>query len=196
MKINNPEFEKSAYRYEDFPRNNKPEFAFSGRSNVGKSSLINSLVNRKKLARTSSTPGKTQCINFYNIDNKFYLVDLPGYGFAKVPKKVKDEWAELIDEYLYNRRNLYGVIQIVDSRHKPTKDDQLMMDWLVKSNLPTILVATKVDKISRNKRKRQKSLIIENLNLSDKFNFTFFSAETGEGKNKIFSFIKGLIEEN
>ena len=196
MKIKNPEFEKSAYSFEDFPHTRKPEFAFSGRSNVGKSSLINTLVNRKKLARTSSTPGKTQCINFYNMDNKFYLVDLPGYGFAKVPDKVKDEWAELIDDYLYNRRNLFGLIQLVDARHKPTEDDQLMVDWLKETGLPTIIVATKVDKIKRSKRNKQENLIISTLDIAKvDIEFTFFSAKTGEGKNKVSGFIHRLLDE-
>ena len=196
MKINNPEFEKSAYSYEDYPRTQKPEFAFSGRSNVGKSSLINTLVNRKKMARISSTPGKTQCINFYNIDNKFYLVDLPGYGFARVPDKVKDEWAELIDDYLYNRRNLDGLIQLVDSRHKPTNEDQMMVDWLKETGLPTIVVATKVDKLKRSQRNKKENLIISTLDLARKdIEFTFFSAKTGEGKNRVMAFIQRLLEE-
>ncbi|MFW5998486.1 MAG: ribosome biogenesis GTP-binding protein YihA/YsxC [bacterium] len=194
MKIKKTEFKKSAYDYTQFPRHSKPEIAFSGRSNVGKSSLINTLVNRKKLARISSTPGKTQSINFYNIDNNFYLVDLPGYGFAKVPEKVKDDWAQLIEDYLYDRRNLSGIIQIVDSRHKPTKDDRQMLDWLINSDLSVMLVATKVDKISRNQRKKQKKIILNTLNLTEKFNFTFFSSKTGEGKKKVLGFIQSLIE--
>lgn len=196
MKIKNPVFEKSAYSFEEFPHTRKPEFAISGRSNVGKSSLINTLVNRKKLARISSTPGKTQSINFYNIDNKFYLVDLPGYGFAKVPDNVKEEWAELIDDYLYNRRNLFGIIQIIDSRHKPTQEDQMMVDWLKETGIPAFIAATKVDKISRNKRKKQEELIINTLNIDQEFGFTFFSAKTGEGKKKVIGFIQNLFDEN
>src|SRR5690554_4522735 len=126
MKVKNPQFITSAYNYDGFPDHNWLEFAFAGRSNVGKSSLINKLLNRKKLARTSSDPGRTQSINFYNIDDRFFLVDLPGYGFARVPEQVKDEWGRLINDYLVNRSQLAAVIQIVDARHKPTADDQNM----------------------------------------------------------------------
>src|SRR6056297_3964958 len=152
MKINNPEFVISAYGYEDYPDHNKAEIAFAGRSNVGKSSLINMLVRRNKLARTSSRPGRTQSINFYSINNKFYFVDLPGYGFARVPDKVKEKWRELVNNYLYERKNLQAIVQIVDARHKPSSDDQMMVEWLKSVELPFIVVATKVDKLSKNKR--------------------------------------------
>ncbi len=193
MKISNPRFVTSAYSYQDYPRHPRPEFAFAGKSNVGKSSLINKLVNRKKLARASSKPGRTQSINFYNIDERFYFVDLPGYGFARVPDSVREEWSELIDDYLYNRENLAGIIQIVDARHKPTEEDCMMVDWLLASSLPTMIVATKVDKISRGKRKKQKDKIKETLNLPSDIDFTFFSAQTGEGKKQINGFIMGLL---
>ena len=195
MKANNPRFVTSAYNYEDFPRHRLPEFAFSGRSNVGKSSLINKLINRKKLAKTSSTPGKTQSINFYNIDNRLYLVDLPGYGFAKVPEKLKDEWAELIDSYLHERRNLAGIIQIIDVRHKPTEDDQLMVEWLKEVSLPTIIVATKVDKLSNNQRYQKEKIIKETLDLSDDIELVYFSAKTGTGKNHISNFIQEVSKK-
>ncbi len=191
MKVNTAEFVKSAYNYEQFPRHSLPEIAFSGKSNVGKSSMINTLVNRKKLAKISSTPGKTQSINFYNLDNKFYLVDLPGYGFAKVPDKVKEHWAELIEDYLYNRENLRGIVQIVDVRHKPTEDDKLMVDWINAVNIPALIVATKVDKISRGKRKQKKQLIKNQLDYNNEI--VFFSAKNGEGRKKISSFIMNLV---
>lgn len=193
MKINNPQFVVSAYSYRDYPRHSLPEFAFSGRSNVGKSALINTLLNQKKLAKVSSKPGRTQSINFYNIGDRFYLVDLPGYGFARVPDHVRQEWGELINDYLYNRENLYGLIQIVDARHKPTDDDQMMIDWLKATGLPTMIAATKVDKLSRSKRKPQKQLILETLEPESDMKFTFFSAKTGEGKKTVSKFIYDLI---
>lgn len=193
MKINNPRFVTSAYNSEDYPYHPKPEFAFAGKSNVGKSSLINKLLNRKKLARTSSQPGRTQSINFYNIDDRFYFVDLPGYGFARVPDKVREEWGELIDDYLYNRKNLKGIIQIVDVRHKPTEEDCMMVDWLLAADFSTMIVATKVDKISRGKRKKQQQMIMETLKLPSDIDFTFFSAKTGEGKKQISGFIMNHI---
>ncbi|MGM0369337.1 MAG: ribosome biogenesis GTP-binding protein YihA/YsxC [Bacillota bacterium] len=194
MKINNPQFSRSATKPKDYPYHTFPEIALAGRSNVGKSSLINNLVNHKKLARTSSKPGKTQTINFYQIDNKFYFVDLPGYGFAKVPQEVKDEWGVMIETYLFNRRNLEGVIFLVDARHKPTEDDQMMYDWLLEMKLPTLVVATKIDKVKRSNRKKQEKIIKEELGLTEFTDFTFFSAETGAGKNQVFKFIDQVID--
>ncbi|MFW5992364.1 MAG: ribosome biogenesis GTP-binding protein YihA/YsxC [Halanaerobiaceae bacterium] len=190
MKVNKVEFITSAYSTEDYPRHNLPEFAFSGRSNVGKSSLINCLVNRKKLARISSSPGRTQSINFYRVNNELCLVDFPGYGFARVPEEVKERWQQLINDYLFNRVNLHGIIQIIDARHKPTADDTMMIDWIRSVGLPAIIAATKVDKLSGNQRKKQENVIKKTLQLKeDDISFTFFSAETGEGKNNISSFI-------
>src|SRR5690554_4174336 len=181
VKFSNPRFEISAYSSKDFPAHNNREVAFSGRSNVGKSSMINKLTNNNKLARTSSQPGRTQSINFYNIDDRFYLVDLPGYGFARVPKKLKDKWSILIDDYLHNRENLAGIIQIVDARHKPSREDQMMVNWLMETGIPTLIVATKADKISRGQRAKQEKLIRETLALRAGVPFCFFSAKTGEG---------------
>lgn len=194
MKINNPQFICSAAKQEDYPYHMLPEIALAGRSNVGKSSLINRLVNHKKLARTSSKPGKTQTINFFQMDQKFCFVDLPGYGFAKVPDHVKDEWGAMIETYLFNRRNLEGVILLVDARHKPTNDDQMMYDWLLEMRVPTIVVATKVDKVKKSKRQQQKKLIKETLQLTDFTRFMFFSAETGTGKREIFEFINQFVD--
>jgi GTP-binding protein len=194
MQISNAEFYKSVYKYEDCPRLQQPEVAFSGRSNVGKSSLINRITRQKKLARTSNTPGRTQSLNYFNIDDKFYLVDLPGYGFANVPQKVKDDWAELIDTYLNYRENLIGVVQIIDSRHKPTKDDKMMVEWLQASGLSYLIVATKVDKISNNKKAKQKKLIYKELNLIEEDNFTFFSAQSGEGSKEVYEYLDFLMQ--
>ena len=195
MKIKNPQFVVSAYDYEDYPYHNNPEFAFAGRSNVGKSSLINMLVNKNKLARTSSTPGRTQSINFFNIDNRFYFVDLPGYGFAKVPKEVKDEWGEMINDYLHNRYNLSGIIMIVDARHKPSKDDQTMLEWIRATGLKKMVVATKADKLNNNKKKKQRKLIKKELNLSDDDNFCLVSAKKAMGRKEIFGFIRDIMQE-
>ncbi|AZO94229.1 ribosome biogenesis GTP-binding protein YihA/YsxC [Halocella sp. SP3-1] len=194
MRFKNPVFISSAYSNNDYPQHNFPEIAFSGRSNVGKSSMINKLLNRNKLARTSSQPGRTQSINFFNIDDRFVLVDLPGYGFAKVPLKVKKEWGRLIDDYLYNRTNLVGIVQIIDARHKPTKDDFMMVNWLKDTGIPTIIAATKVDKLKKSQQSKQKKLIRETLQLAEDMDFCFFSAKTGEGKDQIFNFIVDLIE--
>jgi len=194
MKINNAEFYKSVYKYEQCPRLRQPEVAFSGRSNVGKSSLINRITNQKKLARTSNTPGRTQSLNYYNIDDKFYLVDLPGYGFADVPQKVKEEWGELIDSYLQYRENLAGIVQIIDARHKPTKDDKMMVEWLKASGLSFLIAATKADKLSNNKRLKQKKIIYKELMISKEDNFVFFSAKTGEGSRAVCSYLDELLE--
>ncbi len=194
MKINNPEFVKSAHTIEDYPYNTLPEIAFAGRSNVGKSSMINKVLNRKGLARTSSKPGHTRSINFYNIDNNFFLVDLPGYGFAKVSNEEKDKWSMLIDDYLHYRENLAGLVMIVDSRHKPTEQDKVMLNWIREVNIPKIIAATKADKISNNKKAKQKKVIKNTLDLRADESFTFFSAKSGEGKKEIFSFINHIIK--
>ena len=189
MKINNPEFVTSAREPEDYPFHEFPEIALAGRSNVGKSALINKITNRKKLAYTSSTPGKTQSINFYRIDSYFYFVDLPGYGFAKVSKKEKEKWGEMIETYLFKRYNLAGVIFLVDSRHEPTEDDLMMYKWLVEMKMPTLIAATKVDKLKRSQRRPQEKLIKEKFRLTDESFFTFFSAKNGEGKKEVIKFI-------
>lgn len=194
MQITNAKFYKSVFKFEDCPQLRQPEVAFSGRSNVGKSSLINRITKQKKLARTSNTPGRTQSLNYYNIDDKFYLVDLPGYGFANVPKKVKEDWAELIDDYLHYRENLLGIVQIIDARHKPTKDDKMMVEWLKASGLSFLIAATKVDKISNNKRAKQKKVIYKELQLDKNDNFIFFSAETGEGIYAVYNYLEDLLE--
>lgn len=194
MNLTKAEFYKSIYNYEDCPRLQQPEVAFSGRSNVGKSSLINRITKKKKLARTSNTPGRTQSLNYYNIDDKFFLVDLPGYGFASVPQKVKDDWAELIDTYLNYRENLVGIVQIIDARHKPTKDDKMMVEWLKASGLSFLIVATKVDKISNNKKAKQKKIIYQELGLDSDSKFTFFSAQTGAGSKNIYQYLNFLME--
>lgn len=193
MKFKNARFVTSAYDPGDFPRNDLPEFAFSGRSNVGKSSMINKLLKQKKLAHTSSTPGRTQCINFYDVEGRLYFVDLPGYGFARVPDEVREEWNELINHYLYNRRNLYGVIQIIDIRHKPTADDRMMVEWLKGTGLPFIVAATKLDKISRTKHQQRYQNLLKQLELKEK-DLVLFSAQNGQGRGKLLAFIQRELE--
>jgi len=193
LKIINPEFVKSAHTIEDYPYNNLPEIAFAGRSNVGKSTMINTVLNRKGLARTSSKPGHTRSINFFDIDNKFYLVDLPGYGFAKVSEEEKEKWQSLINDYLHYRANLKGIVMIVDARHKPTGQDQMMLNWIREFRIPKIIAATKADKLSNNEKAKQKKVIKNTLGLIEEEKFTFFSAKTAEGKKSIFSFINQII---
>lgn len=196
MKVSNPRFVTSVFSSQDYPVHNYLEIVFSGRSNVGKSSMINKLLKKNKLARTSSQPGRTQSINFFNIDDKFFLVDLPGYGFAKAPKKLKEEWTYLIDDYLHNRPNIAGIVQIVDARHKPSKEDQMMVNWLMSTGIPTLIVATKVDKISRGQRAKQENLIRDSLTLNEDIPFCFFSAKTGEGVYLVGNFILDIIDKD
>ncbi len=194
MKINNPEYDRSAVYPKDYPFHYLPEIALAGRSNVGKSSLINKVINRKKMAFTSSKPGKTQTINFYKMDNYFYFVDLPGYGFARVSKEDKEQWGIMIEDYLNTRSNLEAVLLIVDARHKPTKDDQQMLYWIREMNMPALVIATKVDKLKRSQMKKQEKMIKKTLGLNQFSPFTLFSAETGQGKNEIFKFIDQFVD--
>ncbi len=196
MKFKNASFIKSAYSKSEFPHHRYPEFAFSGRSNVGKSSLINKLVNQKNLARVSSTPGHTQCINFFNVNNEFCLVDLPGYGFARVPDEVKEDWQELINDYLYERYLLSGVVQIIDARHEPTKEDIMMIDWLESTSLPAIIAATKADKLSGNQLNSQKKIIQKTLEPAPGIDFTFFSTKTGRGLKEVRRFILDILNSS
>jgi GTP-binding protein len=155
MKITSAEFIKSATAPEHYPKDHRPEIAFMGRSNVGKSSLINSLLGVKGLARTSSTPGRTQLINFFLINQAFYFVDLPGYGYARVPAEIKQEWGPMVEKYLATRKNLVLSIAITDSRHNPSKLDLMMKEWLEARQKPFIVVATKADKLSSNQLNKQ-----------------------------------------
>ena len=151
MIVINPKFEISAVKPSQYPKNNLPEIVLVGKSNVGKSSFINTMINRKKLARTSSEPGKTRQINFYNIDNLFYFVDLPGYGYSKMSKKEQEQVGKFIEEYLFNRNEITLVIFLIDIRHNPTENDKLMYDYIIRSGLPCIILANKADKIAPSK---------------------------------------------
>ena len=165
MKIRSAEFILSASSPWQFPPPTLPEIAFAGRSNVGKSTLINSLLNRKKLVKTSSTPGKTQLINFFNINDKFHFVDLPGYGFAKVPENVRKQWQRLIESYLQERESLRNVVLIVDSRHRITTQDRQLKEWLDYYERPVIIVASKVDKLKRGQIQKHLKIIRQDLAL-------------------------------
>ena len=188
MKINKSDFVISAVRKKQYPADGLPEVAFVGRSNVGKSSLINTIINRKNLARTSGKPGKTQTINFYLINDNFHLVDLPGYGFAKVSRDIKEKWAEFIEEYLNDRPNLVGIIQLIDLRHPPTEDDLMMFDWLKHLGIPFLLVATKADKISRGQHLKHKKIIREKLMINNE-DIQLYSAEDKAGKDEVLNWI-------
>lgn len=193
MKILSAEFKGSFGNLTQLPSNQLPEIAFAGRSNVGKSSLINCLLNRKKLALTSSTPGKTRTLNYYRINNQFYFVDLPGYGFAKVPKTERAAWKKLIESYLINHRFIKGVIQIIDSRHGFTQLDYEMLKWLSNQTLPVLVVATKVDKLPNSKAVSILSLIEKS---AEGFGFPGivpFSALTKQGKSEIWKSINALL---
>lgn len=190
MNVNQVELVISAVRKAQHPNESLPEFAFAGRSNVGKSSLINRLVNRKKLARTSSSPGKTATINFYRVENRLFLVDLPGYGYAKVSWAERQKWADMINEYLQVRRELKGMLLLVDARHKPTKDDCTMFEWICQSGLDYRVVATKTDKISKTAAQENKRVICETLGIDDENRVILFSAKTGLGRDEIWEYIE------
>ena len=165
MRIHSAEFLLSASTKRQFPAETLPEIAFAGRSNVGKSTLINSLLNRKKLVKTSATPGKTQLINFFKVNDKFYFVDLPGYGYAKVPENVRRKWQTLVEDYLSERKTLRNVVLIIDSRHNPTIQDRQLLEWLKYFQRPSLIVASKIDKLKRGQVKNHLQKIRNNLSI-------------------------------
>ena len=174
------------------PDTGRPEVAFAGKSNVGKSSLINGLMNRKALARTSSQPGKTQTINFYNVNEAIYLVDLPGYGYAKVSQSEKEKWGKMIEKYLHTSKNLKAVFLLVDIRHEPSANDKMMYDWIVHNGFEPIIIATKLDKIKRSQVQKNVKQIKEGLNLRPGSSIIPFSAETKQGREEIWALIDEL----
>ena len=184
MNIHNVQFEISAVGDKQYPTKNFPEIAMVGRSNVGKSSLINKTLNRKNFARVSSKPGKTATINFYNLDNSLYLVDLPGYGYAKVSKQEKQRWGEMIQQYLDERETLERIFLLVDARHKPSEDDMMMLEWIRYYEKPFSVIATKADKLKPSQREDAFALICDCLGI-EKEDLIIFSAETGEGREKV-----------
>lgn len=188
-KIQSVRFLKSAVSSEQYPQHSFPEIAFIGRSNVGKSSLLNTLVHKKNVARVSNTPGRTQTINFFVVDDIACFVDLPGYGFAKVPEEIHRQWQPMIETYLRRREQLRSVVLIVDARHAPSKQDMLMWEWLRASQIPTIIVVTKIDKIPKTKRAGQMNMIRESLNVEPSQTMLEFSALTGEGVQTLWQAI-------
>ncbi len=195
MKIRSCEFMISAVSPKQYPEDEIPEIALAGRSNVGKSSLINMLLNRKKLARTSSTPGKTQTINFYKINNEFHFVDLPGYGYAKVSKSSKEEWGKIIETYLTTRDKLVEVVQLIDIRHKPTQQDIQMYNWIRHFGYKGIIVATKLDKIKRSQRQKHISEIRKALDMSKDDILIPVSSMNREGKEILWETIANTFVE-
>ena len=180
------EFIKSAFKEEHYPSPDKPEVAFAGKSNVGKSSLLNTLVNQRKLARTSSTPGRTQALNFFRFGKTLYLVDLPGYGFAKVPTNVKKSWGLMVEDYLRTRKNLKAVVVILDIRRDPSAGDKDLINWLNHYNIEPILVFTKADKISRQQTKRRANLITSGLEGVSFSEPVIFSSHTRQGVTELW----------
>jgi GTP-binding protein len=193
MKIQKAEFLKSVYPGDDYPAGRNPEVAFAGRSNVGKSSLINTLVNRKGLAKTSSTPGKTQSINFYLVNRSLCLVDLPGYGYAKVPEQKRRRWSPLIEDYCRNRENLRAVVVIIDARIDPTPLDLSLIQWLRDLSMPALIVLTKTDKLSKNKQAQARQQAAEAIAI-EPAQICTFSAQTGQGKKELWQKILHFID--
>lgn len=193
MKIKSVELVISAVRKSQYPTDNLPEFLMVGRSNVGKSSFINTIINRKNYARTSSNPGKTQTINFYLINEEFYLVDAPGYGYARMSKKRKQKFGLMMEDYLTNRPQLKQVFMLIDFRHKPSDDDLLMYQYLKHYNIPVTIVATKVDKIGVTQHQKQRNLILNELDLVVGDDFITFSSVSKHGKQEIQDKISRIV---
>ena len=193
MNFDKIELTSVAVRTTQYPTDNKPEFLIVGRSNVGKSSFINTLVNRKNLARTSAKPGKTQTLNFYNIDDLCYLVDVPGYGYAAVSNKKQEKFGLMIEEYIMNRPNLKHVFLLVDYRHKPTDNDLIMYDFLKYYNLPVTVVCTKYDKIKKSQKEKQNKLIENTIDLALGDEIIYFSKITKVGRDKIIKVMESKL---
>ncbi len=177
------------------PDTNQPEIAFAGKSNVGKSSLINALMNRKSLARTSSQPGKTQTLNFYHVNDEIYLVDLPGYGYATANVQAKAKWGKMIEKYLHTSKNLKAVFLLVDIRHDPSENDKMMYSWVLEQNFKPIIIATKLDKIKKSQHSKQIAAIRKGLGLDADSVLIPFSAETKQGRDEIWELIEKMIFE-
>lgn len=193
MIIRGAEYVCSAVKAEQYPTDSLPEIAMVGRSNVGKSSLINRFLGRKNLARTGNTPGKTQTLNFYRVNSAWYFVDLPGYGYAKVSHDVKSQWGTMMERYFVERDNLLAVIQIVDMRHAPSLDDIAMHEWLRGRGVPVLVVATKADKIARSKWPKHLGIIADSLTIKDWRLILPFSAESGVGLDELHSAIEDIL---
>lgn len=190
MNVNHVDLTISAVHPDQYPSTDYPEIALVGRSNVGKSSLTNALINRKNFAHTSSQPGKTQTLNFYNVEDKLYFVDVPGYGYAKVSKKRREEFGQMIENYLTQRSQLRGVIMLVDGRHAPTADDVQMYQWLAYYELPILVVATKIDKVKPSQFTRVQKLVKDKLEFQEKQPLVLFSAMSKRGKEDVWRWIE------
>lgn len=194
MNLHNAEIAVSAVKKEQYPKNILPEFAFAGRSNVGKSSLINKLLSRKSLARVSATPGKTVTINFYNIDDTIFLVDLPGYGYAKRSREEIEKWGDMIEDYLSGRKQLKKVILLVDSRHAPTTDDKMMLEWIrTMQSSGAVVIATKTDKLNKRELKENLKMLEEELELSQNELLIPFSTKNDDGKTAVWEMIETML---
>lgn len=193
MVIKNVELEIVCGVTSKLPDTDKPEVAFAGKSNVGKSSLINGLMNRKSLARTSAQPGKTQTINYYNINNAMYLVDLPGYGYARVSVKEKEKWGQMIENYLHSSRQLKAVFLLIDIRHEPSVNDKQMYDWVVYQGYDPIIIATKLDKIKRSQVQKHVKMIKEKLQVKLGTPILPYSALSKQGREEIWNLMDGLL---
>ena len=191
MNFHNVVFETSSGRFDQLPKSDLVEIAFAGRSNVGKSSLINALCRQSKLARVSASPGKTRQVNFFEINEAFYLVDLPGYGYAKVAKGEKERWAKLIDGYFRSGRNIGLVFQLVDIRHKPSQDDLQMIDFLIENEFPFVLILTKKDKLTKTQLAERLEALQTEIPCADQITMIPFSSEKGDGVEEV----KAIIEE-
>ncbi len=195
MKVNNVSLEAVAVKPLQYPTKGMAEIAFAGKSNVGKSSLINSMVYRKAIARTSQNPGKTRTINFYNVEDKLYFVDLPGYGYAKAPKTEIAKWGKMIEDYLLKRETLRAIILLIDIRHEPGENDRMMYDWLRHYGYKIIIVATKSDKLKRSRLPKHISMLRKSLNLDKEDILIPFSSETKSGRDELWEVIEKSIED-
>ena len=194
MKIQSTAFVTSVGRLDQIPGTGLPEIAFAGRSNVGKSSLLNRLLNRKRLAKTSNTPGKTRTLNYYDVNGRLHLVDLPGYGFAKRTYSERKKWGELVDGFLQDREPLCGILQLFDARHDPTAQDLEMISWLLQFGKPFVLVATKTDKLSANKLGQRMKLTRKIISELGEVEILLFSAATGKGREDIWRWIEEVLD--
>ena len=195
MKIESVELKSMAVRTSQYPEDKRPEFLLVGRSNVGKSSFINTIVSRKNFAHTSATPGKTQTLNFYLVNDSYYLVDVPGYGYASVDKDTQKKFGMMIEEYLINRKDLKRVFLLVDYRHKPTEDDVLMFNFMKYYNLDVTIVATKYDKVSMKEKVKSDKALQEAFKLNEKDNIVLFSSVTKKGREEIYGIINRCLEK-
>ncbi|WP_099470010.1 ribosome biogenesis GTP-binding protein YihA/YsxC [Konateibacter massiliensis] len=193
MIIKNAELEIVCGITSKLPENELPEIAFAGKSNVGKSSLINALMNRKSLARTSGQPGKTQTINFYNVNKEFYLVDLPGYGYAKVSIEIKEKWGKMIERYLKSSKQLKLIFLLIDIRHEPSQNDKSMYDWIVYNGYEPVIIATKMDKLKRSQVPKHVKMLRTGLDLAKETTVIPFSAETKQGRDEILDLVESYL---